>query len=209
MRAQVQLNPDISESTRPSCPSSPQKVKPSSGTYTPQTYLTNCPPKSSTRPGESSTPGAAQQPSTKVLTDRTPPQLPPGSKPENSGTRASAAGDAQLATNQPGCHRRAAARTVGATWSRSGLRAYSPSLAGSESGPALDAAPARAPAPAALRCALRSNLTASCPGGARGWGAQARGWGPLQTNAEARGLRAPKKQPIRRVGWTPPPPRTS
>lgn len=46
LRDQVQLNPDISESIRPSCPRSPRQVKPSSGTCTPQTV----PPKSSTRP---------------------------------------------------------------------------------------------------------------------------------------------------------------
>lgn len=73
--------------------------------------------------------------------------------------------------------------------------------------PASDAPPAKAPTPGALRCGLRSNLKASCRGGARGWGAQARGRGPQRTNTEVRGLRAPKKQPIRSVGWTPPNPR--
>ena len=61
-----------------------------------------------------------------------PPQLLSGSKPVNSGTRASAKGDAQLARNQPGCHRRPAVGTVGVAWSHSGLREYSPSLPGSE-----------------------------------------------------------------------------
>lgn len=119
------------------------------------------------------------------------PGRPPASRLRTAGRepRAAAARDAQPPASRPGCHHRATAGTVGVASIRGWLRAYSPSLAGSERpGSGCASRCGSGFGCLALRCALRSDGAASCRGGARGLGAQARGRDPPRTNTEARGL---------------------
>lgn len=174
---------------RPGLAAQDLNAKPSSETYVYLNLFHQLPPPKKIQSATPSLPRKAGTSSPKPRYSR--PGRPPASRLRTAGRepRAAAARDAQPPASRPGCHHRATAGTVGAASIRGWLRAHSPSLAGSERpGSGCASCCGSGFGCLALRCALRSDGAASCRGGARGLGAQARGRDPPRTNTEARGL---------------------